>query len=96
MALLVWLSVRGVIVMALVEEMEVLLPLNPLGNSPSAPPRYPLYKRLGGPQSQSGLYGEEKIPLPLPGIELQISSLQNITVPTVLPWLLHFFVLKVK
>jgi hypothetical protein len=56
-------------------QMEVLLPLNPPGNSPYASPQYPLYKRLGGPQSQSGLYGEEKNPLPLPGIELQPSSL---------------------
>jgi hypothetical protein len=32
-------------------------------------PRYPLYRRLGGPQSQSGHRGQRKNPLPLPGIE---------------------------
>jgi hypothetical protein len=29
----------------------------PLGKSP----RYPFYRRLGGPQSRSGRYGEDKI-----------------------------------
>jgi hypothetical protein len=33
-------------------------------------PRYPLDRRLGGPQSQSGRFGEEKI-LGLPGLELR-------------------------
>jgi hypothetical protein len=32
-------------------------------------PRYPLYRRLGGPQSQPGLRGNRKNPLPLPRIE---------------------------
>jgi hypothetical protein len=32
-------------------------------------PRYPLYSRLGGPQSRSGHRGYRKNPLPLPGIE---------------------------
>jgi hypothetical protein len=32
-------------------------------------PRYPLYWRLGGPQSYSGHTGRGKNPLPLPGIE---------------------------
>jgi hypothetical protein len=32
-------------------------------------PRYPLYRRLGGPQSRSGHRGSRKNPLPLPGIE---------------------------
>jgi hypothetical protein len=32
-------------------------------------PRYPLYRRLGGPQSRSGHRGYRKNPLPLPGIE---------------------------
>jgi hypothetical protein len=31
--------------------------------------RYPLYRRLGGPQSRSGHRGYRKNPLPLPGIE---------------------------
>jgi hypothetical protein len=33
--------------------------------------RYPLYRGLGGPQSQSERFGEEKIILPLPGFEPQ-------------------------
>jgi hypothetical protein len=32
-------------------------------------PRYPLDRRLGGPQSQSGCGGKEKISQPLPGLE---------------------------
>jgi hypothetical protein len=32
-------------------------------------PRYPLYRRLGGPQSRSGRRGKRKNPLPLSGIE---------------------------
>jgi hypothetical protein len=32
-------------------------------------PRYPLYRRLGGPQSRSGHRGQRKNPLLLPGIE---------------------------
>jgi hypothetical protein len=37
----------------------------PLGKSP----RYPLYRRLGGPQSRSGHYGLERNTFPSPGIE---------------------------
>jgi hypothetical protein len=32
-------------------------------------PRYPLYRRVGGPQSRSGHRGYRKNPLPLPGIK---------------------------
>jgi hypothetical protein len=32
-------------------------------------PRYPLYRRLGGPQIRSGHRGYRQNPLPLPGIE---------------------------
>jgi len=39
-------------------------------------PRYPLYRRLGGPQSWYGRGGEEKISLSLPGIETRPSSPQ--------------------
>jgi hypothetical protein len=42
--------------------------LTPGGNSP----QYPLDRRLGGPQSRSGCYKEEKNILPLLGIELRI------------------------
>jgi hypothetical protein len=41
-------------------------PLYSLGKSP----RYPLYRRVGGPQSQSGQRGEETF-LTLPGLELR-------------------------
>jgi hypothetical protein len=34
---------------------------------------YPLDRRLGGPQSRSGLYWDKKNPLPLPGIEPRTS-----------------------
>jgi hypothetical protein len=37
-------------------------------------PRYPLDRRLGGPQSRSGQRFWEKNPLPLPGIEPQSFS----------------------
>jgi hypothetical protein len=37
-------------------------------------PRYPLDRRLGGPQSRSGRSGEEKNLLPLPEIEPRLSS----------------------
>jgi hypothetical protein len=47
--------------------------------------RYPLYKRMGGAQNQSGNWGIEKNLLPLPGIELRflgrpVSSL--VCIPT--------------
>jgi hypothetical protein len=45
------------------------LPLYPQGKSP----RYPLDRKLGGPQSRSGRYGEEN-KLPLLGIETCLSS----------------------
>jgi hypothetical protein len=45
-------------------------PLYPQGKSPW----YPLDRRLGGPQSLSGLGGEEKNSQPLPGLEPQLSS----------------------
>jgi len=38
-------------------------------------PLYPLYRRLGGPQSRSGHRGYRKNPLPLPAIELRSPSL---------------------
>jgi len=41
------------------------LPLYLQGKSPW----YQLARRLGGPQSRSGLGGEEKNPQPLPGLE---------------------------
>jgi hypothetical protein len=43
------------------------LPLYPRRKSP----RYPLYMRLGGPQSRSGRHGEVKI-LASPGLELRL------------------------
>jgi hypothetical protein len=50
--------------------------------------RYPLYRRLGGPQSRSGHRGYRKNPLPLPVIKSQSSSLQSDTILTELPQLL--------
>jgi hypothetical protein len=38
---------------------------------PGKSPRYPFYRRLGGPQSRSGQYGEVKI-FTLPGLELPL------------------------
>jgi hypothetical protein len=43
-------------------------PLYPQGRSPW----YPLYRRLGGPQSRSGRGGEEKNSQPMQGLEPQI------------------------
>jgi hypothetical protein len=48
-------------------------------------PRYPLDKRLGGPQSLSGRRGLKKNPLPLSGIEPRLSSPWSDTVLTELP-----------
>jgi hypothetical protein len=45
-----------------------LLPLYPWGNSL----QYPLYWKLGGPQSQSGHCEEEKNLLPLQGVKSQL------------------------
>jgi hypothetical protein len=42
-------------------------------------PRYPLDRRLGGPQSWSGLRGYRKNPLRVPGIEPRSSILQSDT-----------------
>jgi hypothetical protein len=44
-------------------------------------PRYPLDRRLGGPQNQSGRRGEEKI-LPLPGLEFRPLG-RSVAIPTV-------------
>jgi hypothetical protein len=38
-------------------------------------PRYPLNRRLGGPQSRSGRRGQKKSPLPLSGIDRPIVQL---------------------
>jgi hypothetical protein len=48
---------------------------------------YPLHSRLGGPQSQPGLYAEERNIWPLPGIEpwfLERPSRSLVAVPTIL------------
>jgi hypothetical protein len=41
--------------------------------SPGKDARYPLYRRLGGPQSRSG-HRLQKNPLPLPGIDVVTSK----------------------
>jgi hypothetical protein len=56
----------------------------PLGRSP----RYPLDRRLGGPQSLSGRGGEEKNSKPLSGIESPIIQSVAQSCTTELPWLL--------
>jgi hypothetical protein len=54
--------------------MEVSGPLHvPVALPPGKKPRYPLERRLGGPQSRSGGCGEEKN-LTMPGIERGASS----------------------
>jgi hypothetical protein len=56
----------------------------PRGNTP----RYPLYRRLGRPQSRSGCYGEYKNLLPLPGIESRLLCRPTpslVTIATELP-----------
>jgi hypothetical protein len=45
-------------------------------------PRYPLDRRLGGPQSRSGRCGVDKNTLPLPGIEPWLSSPKPVAIPT--------------
>jgi hypothetical protein len=63
--------------------------LYPRGKSP----RYPLYRRLGGPQTRSGRRGYRKNPLPLWGIEPRPSSQQS---DTALTELLENLVLDLK
>jgi hypothetical protein len=62
-------------------------------------PRYPLDRRLGGPQSRSGRCGGEKIS-PLRGIEPRPSSLKSIVIPTavtiLLPYMVHHLRCKTK
>jgi hypothetical protein len=53
-------------------QLQALDELLPLGKDPW----YPLDRRLGGPQSWLGHRGQRKNPLPLPGIELWLPSLQ--------------------
>jgi hypothetical protein len=36
---------------------------------PGNSPRYSYYMELGGPKCPSGLYGEHKNPLPVPGLD---------------------------
>jgi hypothetical protein len=53
--------------------MEVSCQLHaPAALPPGKEPRYPLYGRLGGPQSRSGRSGEKKNSQPLSGLEPQI------------------------
>jgi hypothetical protein len=44
----------------------------PAALPPGKSPRYPFYRRLGGPQSRSGRYGEVKFFFTLPGFELPL------------------------
>jgi hypothetical protein len=60
----------------------------PAALSPGKSPRYPLIRRLGGPQSRSGLCRERKHLLSLPGIGPWLSSPWPVTIPTELTRLL--------
>jgi hypothetical protein len=62
-------------------------PLYPQGESS----RYPLDRRLRGPHSRSGRYGEEKNPLPLPAIELYSSAFQTEAIPAELSTIFLFY-----
>jgi hypothetical protein len=55
--------------------------------------RYPLYRRLGGPQSLSGRCGVQNNLLPLPGIE---PKPQPVAILTELSWLLSVSVVSSK
>jgi hypothetical protein len=47
--------------------MEMVIQIRaPAALSPGLEPQYPLDRRLGGPESRSGGYGEEKHLFPLP------------------------------
>jgi hypothetical protein len=54
-------------------------------------PQYPLDRRLGGPQNQSGSCGEDENLLPLLGVELQPSSPQPVDVLIEPSWLLMLY-----
>jgi hypothetical protein len=60
----------------------------PTDLSPGKSPRYPLDRRLGGPQSQFGLYGERKN-LSLRDSNSDLSVVQPVaqSIPTALSWL---------
>jgi hypothetical protein len=49
----------------------------PAASPPGKSSRYPFYRRLGGPQSRSGRYGEVKI-FTLPGLELPPPVVQSV------------------
>jgi hypothetical protein len=59
-------------------------------------PWYPLHRRLGGPQSQSGRGGDEKNSQPLPGIEIPIIQPVAQRYTTELSWLIPFRMPKSK
>jgi hypothetical protein len=63
--------------------MELSVRLHtPAALPPGGQPRYPVYRRLGGPQSQCGRYGEEQSLLPLLGIELGHPVRRVVTIQT--------------
>jgi hypothetical protein len=60
----------------------------PAALPPGKSPRYPFYRRLGGPQSRSGRYGEVKIIYPIgtrtpapPGRPARSQSLYRLSYP---------------
>jgi hypothetical protein len=71
-------------------------PLYPRGKSP----RYPSDRRLGGPQSRSGRYGEDKN---FATAGNRTPAIQPVTIPTELCWLymilhiyIYIFILQLK
>jgi hypothetical protein len=58
-------------------QLHIPAALDPGGKSP----RYPLDRKVGGPQSLSGDCGEERN-LTLPGIEPEPSSMYAVAIPT--------------
>jgi hypothetical protein len=62
--------------------------------SPGKSPRYPLYRRLGGPQSRSGRRGEEKILDPTGTRNFDPTVVQAVAIPTELSRLLAYVIVQ--
>jgi hypothetical protein len=62
-------------------------------------PQYPLNRRLGGPQSCTGCFGEENISCPCWDLNTGLSSLSLVFILTLLSWLpqsySNFFIFSV-
>jgi len=56
-----------------------LVNFTPVPLQPGEHPRYPLNRRLGGPEKETEQFGEDKIPVPLPGLKLR--TVQPVAIP---------------